>query len=487
MSTSTELMIPSGVPGLDTVLQGGLRPGHLYFIEGSPGTGKTTFGLQFLLEGLRRGERCLLISLAESPAEVAVIADSHGWSIEGLELRDLVSSDEIQSTALFDLTEIALDDRVQAALAEMDELKPQRLVLDTLAALRVYSEQPSYFRRHIELFRGKAVELGTTLLVTDEASGPVELHPRSLAWGIIRMEQRVNDYGPGRRWLWLPKLRGQPYVGGFHDLRIETGGLSVFPRLDVGRASAPARDGIISSGSEPLDALLGGGLERGTSVGIIGPPGCGKSTLVSSFAMAAAERGERVALYAFDESLTTFRKRALSQGLAIDSALASELLTLRQINPGQVAPGELACELAAEVDHHKTQIIIIDSLNGYLQAMPNDPSINLQVHDLLSYLSAHGALTLVTLAQPSPLNRQEGLAVDLSYLTDTVIAQRYFEAYGAIRYALSVLKKRDGDHERTIREYKIGTGGVIVGEPLTEFRGVLTGLPEYLGQDKPLL
>ncbi|WP_462322336.1 ATPase domain-containing protein [Halochromatium sp.] len=487
MSTSTTLM-PSGIPGLDDVLQGGLRPGHLYFIEGNPGTGKTTFGLQFLLEGLRRGERCLLISLAESPEEVAVIADSHGWSIEGLEVRDLVSAEEIHSTALFDLSEIALDDRVQAMMAEMEALRPDRLVLDTLAALRVYSDQSSYFRRHVELFRSKAVELRATLLVTDEATGPAELHPRSLAWGISRLEQQVEEYGPGRRWLWLPKLRGQAYVGGCHDMCIKTGGLQVFPRLDADRsAEPPSQHDLISSGSAPLDALLGGGLERGTSVGVIGPPGCGKSTLVSSFAMAAAGRGERVALYAFDESLTTFRKRSISQGLDIDSAPASNLLTLRQIDPGQVSPGELARELADEVDRKQTQIVIIDSLNGYLQAMPNDPSINLQVHDLLSYLSAHGALTLVTLAQPSPLNRQEGLPVDLSYLTDTVIAQRYFEAYGAIRYALSVMKKRYGDHERTIREYKIGRGGVIVGEPLSDFRGVLTGVPEYLGEDRPLL
>jgi circadian clock protein KaiC len=480
-------LIPSGVPGLDDVLQGGLRQGHLYFIEGHPGTGKTTFCLQFLLEGVRRAERCLLISLAESPEEVAVIAASHGWSIDGLEIRDLVSADEVHSTALFDLTEIALDERVQAMLAEMDALKPHRLVLDTLAALRVYSDQSSSFRRHIELFRSKAVELGTTLLVTDESSGPTELHPRSLAWGIVRMEQQIAEYGPGRRWLWLPKLRGQPYIGGYHDMRIETGGLRVFPRLDADRSSATSRDGLVSSGSAALDALLGGGLERGTSVGVIGPAGCGKSTLVSSFALAAAARGERVALYAFDESLSTFRRRALSQGLAIDAALASELLSLRQIDPGQVSPGELACELASEVEQHGTRIIVIDSLNGYLQAMPNDPWINLQVHDLLSYLSARGTLTLVTLAQPSPLNRQEGLPVDLSYLTDTVIAQRYFEAYGAIRYAVSVMKKRYGDHERTIREYKIGQGGVIVGKPLSEFRGVLTGVPEYLGEDKPLL
>jgi len=486
MSTSTAL-IPSGIPGLDDVLQGGLRPGHLYFVEGEPGTGKTTFGMQFLIEGLRQGERCLLISLAESPQEVALIAQAHGWSTKGLEVRDLVSSEEVHSTALFNLSEIALDDRVQAMLAEMDALRPQRLVLDTLAGLRVYSDQSSCFRHHVELFRRKAVEFGTTMLVTDEPGGTAELHPRSLAWGIFRIEQQARDYGPNRRWLWLPKLRGQAYVGGYHDLRIETGGLIVFPRLDPRRSLAQPRDGLVSSGSPPLDALLGGGVERGTSVGIIGAPGCGKSTLVSSFAVAAVGRGERVALYAFDESLITFRKRALSQGLDIDSALASEMLKLRQIDPGQVAPSELARELADEVDHNHTQLIVIDSLNGYLQAMPNDPSINLQVHDLLSYLSGHGALTLVTLAHPSPLSRQEGLAVDLSYLTDTVIAQRYFEAYGAIRYAISVMKKRYGDHERTIREYKIGRGGIIVGEPLSEFRGVLTGVPEYLGEGAPLL
>ncbi|MFP4063198.1 MAG: ATPase domain-containing protein [Halochromatium sp.] len=486
MSTSTAF-IPSGIPGLDDILQGGLRQGQLYFIEGRPGTGKTTFGLQFLLEGLRRGERCLLISLAESPQEVALIAAAHGWSIDGLEMRDLVSADEVHSIALFDLTEIALDDRVQAMLAEMETLRPQRLVLDTLAALRVYSDQSSSFRRHVERFRTKAVELGTTLLVTDEPDGPAQLHPRSLAWGIVRMEQRVNDYGPGRRWLWLPKLRGQAYVGGYHNLRIETGGLRLFPRLDTDRSSTPAHNGLVSSGSAPLDTLLGGGLERGTSVGVIGPPGCGKSTLVTSFALAAAERDERVAFYAFDESLTTLRKRALSQGLAIDAALTSERLKLRQIDPGQVAPGELARELADEVDHQQSQIIVIDSLNGYFQAMPNDPMLNLQVHDLLSYLSAHGALTLITLTQPGPLNRQPGFPVDLSYLTDTVIAQRYFEAYGAIRYALSVMKKRYGDHERRIREYKFGPGGVIIGEPLSEFRGVLSDEPEYLGADQPLL
>lgn len=480
-------LISSGIPGLDQILQGGFRQGHLYFIEGQSGTGKTTLGLQFLLDGARRGERGLLISLAETPHEVGLIAASHGWSTEGLEVRDLTSTSMPHNATLFDLSEIALDDRIHAMLAEMERLRPQRLVLDPLSALRIYSDQPSSFRRHVELFRSKAFELGTTLLVIDECGGASELHPRSLAWGILRIERDGNGYSAVRRRLWMLKLRAQSYREGFHDLRIETGGLRVFPRLDLSEPPLTPHQGIVASGSPALDALLGGGLERGTSVGIIGPPGCGKSTLVSGFAMAAAARGERVVFYAFDERLSTLRKRAQSQGLDLDSALASKRLKLREINTGQIPPGELANELADEVDRNQTQLIVIDSLNGYLKAMPNDRSINAQVHDLLSYLGARGALTLITLAQPSVMSQQDRLGVDLSYLTDAVIGQRYFEAYGSTRYAVSVLKKRYGDHERTIREYKLGRGGVIVGEPLTDFRGVLTGAPEYFGEHKPLL
>jgi len=486
MSRSATL-VPTGIPGLDTVLQGGLRAGNLYFVEGDPGTGKTTFALQFLLEGVRCGERCLMISLAESPEEIDAIAASHGWSTDGCTVRDLIDPNTVQSSALFEVSELALEERVHTMLAEMEALKPQRLVLDTLSALRIYNEQSGQFRHHVERLRSKAAELGATLLVTDERAGQRELHPRSLAWGIIRMEQEVSPYGPSRRWLWVPKLRGQAYHGGVHHMRILTGGVRVFPRLVVDRAAAPAQTGRLSSGSAPLDALLGGGFECGSSVGIVGPPGCGKSTLVSSVAMAAAERGERVAFYAFDESLATFRRRCASQGLDVEPVIASERLALRQIDPGQMPAGELARELADEVVRNGTQIIIIDSLNGYLQVMADDPSVHLQVHDLLGYLSAQGALTLVTLVQPSSVNRNPGLPVDLSYLTDSVVTQRYFEAYGEIRYAMAVMKKRHGDHERTIREYKIGQGGIVLGEPLTDFRGVLTGTPEYLGNAKPLL
>jgi circadian clock protein KaiC len=481
------VLIASGVPGLDEVLEGGMRPGHVYFVEGEAGTGKTTFSLQFALEGVRRGEPTLFVSMAESADELHTIAESHGWDLAGLEIRDLAAPDAVRSTALFDLSEVELDDRVQAVLAEMDALRPRRLVLDTLAALRALSIQAGQFRRHVELFRRKAGELGTTMLVTDELSGHEELHPRSLAWGVVRLEQRVGDYGPPRRRLWLPKLRGQSYRGGCHDLRLAAGGLRVFPRLDGGPDPAGFEAGQVSSGIDALDALLGGGAERGTSLGIIGPPGCGKSTLVCTYALAAAARGERAAIYLFDESVETFRLRAHSQGMDLAQALASDLLALRQIDPAALSPGELARDLASEASERNARIIAIDSLNGYLQAMPDERFMSLHVHGLLTWLARCGVLTLVTLAQPSPLTRHDGPAVDLSYLADAVIAQRYFEAFGSFRYAISVIKKRYGDHERTIRELRIGDTGIVVGEPLSEFRGVLTGLPEYLGRKAPLL
>jgi circadian clock protein KaiC len=480
-------LITSGVPGLDDILGGGLRPGHLYFVEGTTGTGKTTFGLQFALEGLRRGESVLFVSLAESIDELHTIAASHGWDLAGLGMRDLAEPGATRSTALFELSEVELDDRVQAMLAEMDALKPQRLVLDTLAALRTLSFQTGQFRRHVELFRNKALALGTTMLVTDELSGSEELHPRSLAWGVFRLEQRVGDYGPPRRRLWLPKLRGQPMRGGCHDVQIVTGGMRVFPRLDSRRIRAGFEPGQVQSGVRELDALLGGGVERGTSLGIIGPPGCGKSTLVCTFALAAAARGERAVVYLFDESVETLKLRARSQGMDLDRPLGSGLLLLRQIDPAEVSPGELAQHLLLEVSRHDARVVAIDSLNGYLQAMPDERFMSLHVHDMLAWLAENGALTIVTLAQPGPLSRTSGPSLDLSYITDAVIAQRYFEAHGSFRYALSVLKKRYGDHERTIREFCIGANGIVVGEPLKEFRGVLTGVPEYVGEPQPLL
>jgi circadian clock protein KaiC len=480
-------LIASGVPGLDEVLGGGLRAGHIYFVEGAPGTGKTTLALQFALEGVRRGEATLVISMAECADELCTSAASHGWDLSGLALRDLAAPDAVRSTALFELSEVELDERVDAVLAEMDALRPARLVLDTLGALRDFCTQPWQFRRRLEQFRDKAQALGTTMLFTDDLTGGEQLRPRSLAWGLIQLEQRIGDYGPPRRRLWLPKLRGQPYSGGCHDMRIATGGVQVFPRLETPAPTEPAAGGQVQSGVAELDTLLGGGLERGTSLGILGPPGCGKSTLVCLFALAAVARGERAALYLFDEAEETLKLRCRSQQLDVDAALASGLLALRQLDPAEVAPGELARELHTEVVERGTRIIAIDSLNGYLQAMPDERFMSLHVHHLLSWLGRHRVLSLLTLALPSPLSQKAGLDLDLSYITDAVIAQRYFEAYGSIRYALSVIKKRYGDHERAIREFRIGAGGIIVGAPLAEFRGVLSGVPEYVGERQPLL
>ncbi|TVQ88113.1 MAG: circadian clock protein KaiC [Chromatiaceae bacterium] len=484
---SSSAFMASGVPGLDDILGGGLRRGHLYFVEGEAGCGKTTVGLQFALQGLRDGESALVVSMAESVAELEIIAESHGWDLGGLAIRDLGGAHAAHPTALFAFSEVELDDRVQAILAEMDTLKPQRLVLDTLAALRALNVQTGQFRRHVELFRSKAMTLGTTMLITDELTGAEDLHPRSLAWGVLRLEQQIGAYGPPRRRLWLPKLRGQAHHEGYHDLRIVRGGVRVFPRLASSADAGSFEAGQIPSGIAQLDALLGGGAARGTSLGIIGPPGTGKSTLLCTFALAAAARGERAALYLFDESIETLKMRAKAQSMDLEPALASGLLLLRQVDPAERPHGELARELALDVSQRDTRIVAIDSLNGYVRAMPDERFTHLHIHALLAWLAKRGVLTLITLAQPSPPTQPCGPAVDLSYIADAVIAQRYFEAYGKIRYAVSVLKKRYGNHERTIREFSIGDTGIIIGEPLAEFRGVLTGTPEYVGQEQPLL
>lgn len=486
--TGDGTLISSGVPGLDEVLGGGLRPGCLYFVEGDSGTGKTTLGLQFLLEGARQGERTLVLSLSETAEELGAAAASHGWSLDAVGVRDLTGGAPAdEAPLLFHLSETALEQRVDELLKAVEEVRPRRMVLDTLSALRVLSDRPGRLRRHLEEIQRRVHALGCTLLVVDEMFGGDLLHPRSLAWGIIRLEQCVGDYGPQRRRLYLPKLRGQSYLGGYHDLRIRTGGLVVFPSL----RSVPQKSGVepesISTGVDALDTLLGGGLQRGTSTALLGPPGSGKSTLVCQLGLTAAARGERVAVFLFDESPDTFRLRATSQGFDLDAQARAGIFLLERVDPAELSPGELSHRLRRLVDEGGVRFVAVDSLNGYLHAMADERFMHLHVHDLVAYLSARGTTTLVTMTQPGPFSSGEPLPVDLSYLADTVIVQRYFEAYGAIRSAISVMKKRYGNHERTLREYRIGPGGLILGEPLTRFRGVLTGVPEYVGEQGPLL
>lgn len=463
-------LIPSGVPGLDAVLGGGLRRGHLYFVEGSPGTGKTTLAMQFVLEGVRQGESGLVVSLAETADEIEAVAASHGWSLDGIAVHDLAAADHTEASSLFDLSEVELDARVQRLLAEMERLAPRRLVLDALSGLRALGGQPADFRRQIEVFRAKAKAIGCTVLILDDSAGDAQQPPRSLAWGVLRLEQRIGDFGAARRRLCLPKLRGQPSRGGFHDIRIQTGGMTVFPRLPpLPAVPIGAADGV-TSGNPALDAMLGGGLLRGTSVGVIGPPGSGKSTLATLFALAAADRGERVAFYLFDEAEETCRRRAASQGLGLDAAIAGGAVALNRIEPSSRSPGELACEIAAEVGERGARLVIIDSLNGLLQALPDEHLLHLHVHALLRHLCGSGALVLLTLAHPfddgGACGGPRAPLIGLGFVTDAVIAQRRFEAHGEQRYAVSVLKKRYGDHERVVREYRIGAGGIQIGAPL---------------------
>ena len=481
-------LISSGTPGLDEVLGGGLRPGRLYFLEGESGTGKTTLSLQFLLEGARRGERTLVVSFSETTEELAIAATSHGWTMNGIFVRDLTGkTDQESAPVMFHLSETTLDERVSRILEAIDEVRPERMVLDTLSALRVLSDRSGDLRCHLETVQFRLHQMGCTLLVVDEVCGDELLHPRSLAWGIIRLEQRVGDYGPQRRRLYVPKLRGQPYLGGYHDMRIRTGGIEVFPSLRTIPIQSSRGLQPVSTGLEHLDALLGGGLLEGTSTALLGPPGTGKSTLVSQLTIGLAARDQRGVVFLFDESVETFLLRAKSQGLDLGPYLDSGSLRLIPGDAADCSPGEFAHGLRRLVDESGVRFVAIDSLNGYLHAMPDEQFMHLHVHDIISFLGARGVVTLVTMTQPGPFNSGEPLSVDLSYLADTVILQRYFEARGAIHSAISVMKKRYGEHEHTIREYRIGSGGLVLGEPLTHFRGVLTGVPEYVGEQSPLM
>jgi circadian clock protein KaiC len=475
--------ITSGTPGLDEVLGGGLRRGRLYFVEGESGTGKTTLSLQFLLEGVRRAERTLVVSFSETPGELAIAAASHGWTMDGIHVRHLTGrSNDAGAPLLFHLSETTLDERVNLLLEAVDEVRPERMVLDTLSALRVLSDRSGHLRCHLEMLQRRLSQMDCTLLVVDEVFAEELLHPRSLAWGIIRIEQCVGDYGPQRRRLFVPKLRGQPYLGGYHDVLIRTGGVEVFPSLRMVPLQATPEPQMISTGLDTLDALLGGGLLQGTSTALLGPPGAGKSTLVSQLALALAGRGQRGVMFLFDESVETFRRRAQGQGLDLDHHLETGALHLIRVDAAECSPGHFSHRLRRLVDENGVRFVAIDSLNGYLHAMPDVQFMHLHIHDLMSFLGGRGVVTLVTMTQPGPLTGDEPVSVDLSYLADTVILQRFFEAHGAVHSAISVTKKRYGDHERTIREYRIGPGGLVLGEPLTQFRGVLTGVPEYVSE-----
>jgi circadian clock protein KaiC len=481
----------SGIPGLDHILAGGFPENRLYLVQGDPGVGKTTLGLQFLLEGLKQGEPGLYVTLSETAEELRSVAHSHGWNIDGLALHELSAMDatihpETPNT-LFHPSEVELQETTQSILEIVQNTKPRRVVFDSLSELRLLAQSPLRYRRQILWLKQFFIGKNATVILLDDRTGDDDNHLQSLAHGVIDLEQLSPLYGAERRRLRVMKLRGVHFRGGYHDFNIITGGIQVFPRLVAAEHREPFSSETLASGITEVDCLVGGGLDRGTSTLIIGPAGTGKSVIACQYAIAAAERGHKAAVYIFDESLNTLISRMESLGFNLKGPVEQGLIIVQQIEPAEIPPGEFVHKVRQSIEEDRANVVVIDSLNGYLNSMPEENFLTVQLHELLTYLRQHGVLTMMVVSQQGIMGSQMIAPVDVSYLADTVMLMRYFEAGGEIRKAISVLKKRSGKHETTIREIRIGPKGLRVSEPLKEFHGVLTGVPQYTGEIKPLL
>ena len=475
----------TGVPGLDEVLGGGLPRNRLYLVDGNPGVGKTTLALQFLLDGVRRGEQCLYVTLSETKAELDGVAESLGWSLDGMSIIELSQIEtgltpKSQNT-LFQSAEVELNSLSKLLLEQIDRIQPARLVLDSLSEMRLLAQNPLRYRRQILSFKQHFSECNCTVLMLDDRSavGP-DVQVQSIVHGIVSMAIVPLKFGINRRHLSVLKLRGAPFREGNHDYAILRGGLTVFPRLVAAEFPAMFTRRIASSANVELDKLTGGGLHSGTSNLLMGPAGSGKSTIASLFVHAAASRGEKVIFFAFDENVHNLIQRAEEMGLQFKAHMKSGVLSVQQIDPAEIAPGELANRIVKCVEELGTSMIVLDSLNGYVNAMPQDDFLNLHLHELLTFLNQRGVVTIMVLAQHGLIGPM-GAPVDVSYLADTVLLTRFFEARGAVHKAISVIKKRSGAHEATIREMKLTPHGVQIGEPLSSFEGVLTGVPRFVG------
>jgi circadian clock protein KaiC len=489
-STSTPLL-STGVAGLDDILAGGLPARRVYLIDGAPGSGKTTLALQFLLAGAARGEPGLYVTLSESEEELGQVATSHGWSLEGIEVVELPTEDpetDGEAYTIFHPAEVELQVVVDRMFAAVEKSAARLVVLDSLSEMRLLARDPLRFRRQILALKQFFSTRECTVLLLDDKTAPEgDLQLHSLAHGVIQLEHIALEYGAERRRLQVIKLRGRRFQGGHHDFRICTGGLAVYPRIAHPEPTGADMGRLLQSGSLELDALLGGGLPGGTSLLVTGPAGTGKSVLATQYAYAAAARGEKVLFLLFDERLSTFLLRAEGLGMELGEMIDDGRLILRQIEPTELSPGEFAHEVVQAVEPDRVQMVIIDSINGYLQSMPEERLLPVQVHELLSYLASRAVTSILTLVQRGIFGNPVEEAADVSYLADNVVLLRYFEVSGTVRQAVSVVKKRSGNHERTIRECRVGRGGLHVGQPLHEFQGVLTGVPRYVGEAGPLM
>ena len=490
---AADLHATSGIAALDDILRGGFPRGSMVLIAGTPGTGKTTLAMQFLLEGIARGETCLYVALSETRSEIEQVARSHGWDLDKLHITELAPSERNLSAdsmlTVFNPSELELGETTAALIAAANAHRPQRLVIDSLAELRLIAQNPIRYRRQILAVKQYFSHRDCTVLLLDDRSGGSEGdHVQTVAHGVIFLEQLATQYGGERRRLRVSKMRGVAFRGGFHDFSIRTGGLDVYPRLVASEHTQDFFEHDLPSGNGELDKLLGGGLPAGTSTLLLGPAGTGKSTVATQFATAAAARGERAALFIFDENLGTFRSRSKKLGMPVDSALGEGLITIQQVDPAELSSGEFVAvvrRVVSSIDR-PAKVIVIDSLNGYLNAMPEEKFLTAQLHELLAFLGQQGVATILTLTQSGMVGSMS-TPVDTTYLADNVVLFRFFEAGGWVRRAISVVKKRNGYHERTIREIDMNERGVLIGEPLEGFQGVLTGVPSYIGKSGELM
>lgn len=480
----------TGIEGLDHILAGGLPRNRFYLILGDPGCGKTTLSIQFLLEGRRCGERTLYVTLSETRDELLEVARSHGWSLDGIDIVELSAleqqlSQDSEST-LFHPSEVELNETTRVILGEVDRVQPQRVVLDSLSELRLLAGSSLRYRRQLlalkQYFSGRKA---TVLLLDDGVDVSRDMEAQSIAHGVVSLQNVPPGYGSERRRLRIVKMRGVNFRGGYHDLIIRKGGMQVFPRLVAAEDRQKPHTGKLVTGIPGLDTLMGGGMDAGTSNLLIGPAGSGKSVLATVYALAAAKQGKHVEIFSFDESRALFLSRAPLVGGEISPFLANDQIRVTQVDPAEITPGELADRVRQRV-REGTALVIIDSINGYLAAMPEEHHLTLHLHELCSFCSAHSATTLL-LAEQRGLVGHMQMPVDLTYLADTVILLRHFEVQGEIRQAISVVKKRSGAHERFIREMRIDPNGVRIGEPLSDFHGVLSGTPFYHGDPSKMM
>ena len=482
----------TGVAGLDEILAGGLAKGRLFLVEGSPGTGKTTVASQFLMAGAEQGETVLYITLSETEAELRDGAASHGWEFpENFEVFELVPpesllNDEQQQSLLYS-SDLELGETTKRIFEVFERLQPARVVLDSLSEIRLLAQSSLRYRRQILALKHYFSHNDATVLMLDDLTADVmDKTVHSVAHAVIRLEELSPNYGPERRRMRVLKYRGRRYRGGYHDFVIETGGVRIFPRLVSAEHRVEFKRETVPVEDDRLNDLLGGGFDRGASNLILGPAGTGKSLLALSFVASAIARGEGAAMFIFDEELGLLFERSKGLGIDLQAMADTGRLAIEQIDAAELTPGEFSQRVRVCVETHGARTVVIDSLNGYQAAMPEEQALILHMHELLQYLNRQGTTTFLTVAQHGLVGDMKA-PVDVTYLADTVILLRYFEALGRVRRAISVVKKRTGIHEDTIREFMIDRKGITLGEPLTAFQGVLRGVPSLVSEDAGLL